>query len=41
MKANDEENDDQIKENQSFFCSELVAACYKRLGLLGREKASS
>ena len=32
---------DNIKESKSYFCSELVASAYKRLGLLPEEKSAS
>jgi len=38
---NDEDSAPVIKSNKSYFCSELVATAYKRLGLLDPEKAAS
>jgi hypothetical protein len=29
------------QENKTFFCSELVAECYKIMGVLSREQASN
>ena len=28
---------DELDEDKTFFCSELVAACYKRIGILPEE----
>eukprot|EP00330_Aristerostoma_sp_ATCC50986_P001784 CAMPEP_0114582516 /NCGR_PEP_ID=MMETSP0125-20121206/6474_1 /TAXON_ID=485358 ORGANISM="Aristerostoma sp., Strain ATCC 50986" /NCGR_SAMPLE_ID=MMETSP0125 /ASSEMBLY_ACC=CAM_ASM_000245 /LENGTH=109 /DNA_ID=CAMNT_0001775501 /DNA_START=1381 /DNA_END=1710 /DNA_ORIENTATION=+ len=33
--------EEEIRDDQTFFCSELVAACYKRIGLLPKEIPSS
>lgn len=33
--------DENIKEGKTFFCSELVAAIYKNLGILSKERAAS
>jgi len=33
--------DKTARKNEGYFCSELVAAGYKRLGLLDEQKASS
>jgi uncharacterized protein YycO len=38
---NDQDSAQVIKENKSYFCSELVATAFKRLGLLEPEKAAS
>jgi uncharacterized protein YycO len=38
---NDQDSAQIIKETKSYFCSELVATAYKRLGLLEPEKAAS
>ena len=40
-KTNDQDSAEKIRDNKSFFCSELVATAYKRLGLLEKEKAAS
>ena len=32
---------DNIKEDKSYFCSELVASAYKRMGLLPRDISAS
>ncbi len=42
VKRNDlNDFDENIKEDKTFFCSELVASIYKNLGLLPRERAAS
>jgi len=38
---NEEDKDECIKPTKSFFCSELVATAYKRLGLLEEDKSAS
>lgn len=39
--TNEGDRKDKIKENKGFFCSELVATGYKRLGLLDPTIAAS
>ena len=34
-------DDPKDEKNRTYFCSELIAACYKYMGLLEKEKASS
>ena len=36
-----DENSDDISEDKSYFCSELVAGAYKALGLLPKDISSS
>lgn len=36
-----EKDSDNIKHDKSYFCSELVASAYKRLGLLPKDIAAS
>ena len=40
-KANERDLDHQIKEDKSFFCSELIATALKRVGLLASDVAAS
>ncbi len=36
------DNDDSlIQKDQGYFCSELIAAVYKKLGLLPKDRAAS
>eukprot|EP00347_Sterkiella_histriomuscorum_P010769 403374988 len=36
-----DDSDDNIREDKTYFCSELVASIYKNLGLLPQEKSAS
>ncbi len=39
--TNENDHSHKIKDSKSFFCSELVATAYKRLGLLDHQRAAS
>lgn len=41
QKYSSNDSPSNLKENSSFFCSELIASIYKRLGLLQNEISSS
>ena len=34
-------DDPEDEKNRTYFCSELIAACYKYMGLLEKDRASS
>ena len=40
-RRNENDNSEQIKDSKTYFCSELVATAYKRVGILDKDIAAS